>query len=60
MGKSEAYEYPGLGIDDICPVCGKTYVRQDGWVYRRYYKGKRQYLCSWKCYREAMKARKKK
>lgn len=58
MGKSE--EYPGLGIDDICPVCGKPFVRQDGWVYMVYVKGRRQYQCSWTCHREVRKARKNK
>lgn len=35
----------------ICAECGKNIIVSDGWVYKRKYKNKTCYYCSWSCFR---------
>lgn len=51
------YDYSGLGVEFVCPVCGKHFVRlTEEWAYKTGGKGlSRKWFCSWKClndYRE--------
>lgn len=40
---------PFVGREMVCPVCGKDFLMQTGWLYKRLRKGKSHVMCSWPC-----------
>lgn len=38
--------------EHVCPICGKSFVPTDVWVFRR---GNCEFWCSWSCYKKRLK-----